>query len=70
MAKIDYEGLLELRNAIRGPIYLIREKLKDLDSSGDKVKYSEFKDAVEDLFNFVEYVNKNWDIRSQEDAFD
>ena len=66
MAKIDVEGLDELKENIRTPLYLIRAKLQE----NKNIDYSEFQDHIEDIFGYISYILGNWDVRSNEDAFD
>jgi len=67
VSKIDNNGVNELKISIRGPLYLIRELLKEESTIDYKEKYASH---VEEIFGFIDYVIKEWDIRTDDDSFD
>ena len=67
VSRIDNNGVNELKNCIRGPLYLIRELLKEEPTIEYEEKYAPY---VDEIFGFVDYVIKEWDIRTDDDSFD
>ena len=67
VSKIDNNGVNELKTSIRGPLYLIRELLKEESTINYEEKYAPY---VDELFGFVDYVMTEWDVRTDDDSFD